>query len=909
MYNRNLSENSKQIYSEENFNILEKELSLANNIIKQKENKISELYEKLFICKEIIVTGRSTLKLKENQVEELEKINSKLYKKFKEILEQKEYEITLLQEINLKSKEQNLDFYQKLLKCKEIIDENNNIIKKNNNEIYTLKEINETDITRILELEKETDKLKGISKIEHQEIINSEHYLKTQNLEGQQIINQIAKNLNDRQLKAITTTEGFVRIIAGAGAGKTKALTSRYAYIIEALGISPCNIFCVTFTNKAAQEMRNRVKRLVGEGKDTSYISTYHGFCVRVLREDINKILFPKDFIIMDVEDQKIILREIYNDLNITTKDIKYKEILKVIEKNKENLEYVKLVANTDEDFEISNDEFLNDRIFKAYLKKQKKNFALDFNDLINYTFFIFEEYPKVLEKWQERLHYIQVDETQDSSNKQFALVEMLSNKHKNLFVVGDPDQTIYEWRGAKPEILVNFDKIYPNSKTIILDENYRSTPEILTVGNSIIKNNKLRVEKEMFTKNKNGIKVVHFHGKNELEEGSWIVNTIKKLQESGVSLKDIAILYRANYVSRYIEQSLIREDIRYSIFGGVRFFERKEIKDSLAYLRLILLGDDISFLRVYNEPRRGLGKKFIENLSKKASDENITLYNALRNNLSHKNFNIKGAYSFVELIESSRQKIKELSVSDLLQYVLDKSEIIKQLREEGDEDRLENIKELISSIIFYETESGGTFSLNDYLQEIALYTDMDFKEDKNWIKLMTIHTSKGLEFPYVFLCGVSEGILPSYMTLIESKGRGLEEERRLIYVAITRAMKGLYITESEGYNYNTGNKYPSRFIFEINENNLVKEGEIDNELFQEYQQYISNTKLISEKKIEFFSLNELVLHPIFGKGIITLINEKNQEYLIKFENYENFKPINMNFKNMQRYVINNELC
>lgn len=722
------------------------------------------------------------------------------------------------------------------------------------------------------------------------------------------IFDQITKDLNAKQLEAVTTTEGFVRIIAGAGSGKTKALTSRYAYIIEALGISPSNVLCVTFTNKAAQEMRNRVRFLVGEGKDTSYITTYHGFCVRVLREDIHKIQFPKDFIIMDTEDQKTMLHQIYEDLNITTKVLTYKQIIKNIEFQKKNLEYINRVANTDENFDIENNESLVDKVFLAYLKKQKKNFALDFNDLINYTIFIFSKFPEVLEKWQERLHYIQVDETQDSSANQFGLVEMLSRKHRNLFIVGDPDQTIYEWRGAIPEILVDFDKSYPTCKTIILDENYRSTPDILSVGNSIIKNNKIRVDKEMFTKNQNGFKVVHFHGKSEFEEGFWIASTIKKLQESGVSLKEISILYRANYVSRYIEQALIREDIRYAIFGGIRFFERKEIKDALSYLRLISFGDDLSFLRIYNEPKRGLGKKFTETLTQKANTENTSLYNSLKNNLLLKPFNNEGANSFVELIEKAKQKVNELSVSDLLQYVLDESKIIKELREDGDEDRLENIKELISSIVFYEKESGGErFSLTDYLQEIALYTDMDFKEDKNWIKLMTIHTSKGLEFPYVFLCGMSEGILPSYMSLMERKGRALEEERRLTYVAITRAMKGLYITESEGFNYNTGNKYPSRFLYEIKKTLLVEEGEIDDELFQESQRYISSLNRIIENKAELFSLNDTVLHPIFGKGMITIVNEEKQEYLIKFDNHEDSKPINMDFRRLQRYVIKDD--
>lgn len=463
-------------------------------------------------------------------------------------------------------------------------------------------------------------------------------------------IDKILENLNEQQIKAVTETEGFIRVIAGAGSGKTKALTSRYAYIVEALGINSSNILCVTFTNKAAQEMRKRVKRLVGENSDLSFITTYHGFCVRVLREDINKIQYPKGFIIMDIEDQKSILREVFNELGLNQTVLTFKQVLRFISVEKSKLDYLSYIL---ENKKQDNDNELY-RVFFKYLEKQQRNYALDFDDLLNYTLYIFSKNQDVLEKWQKRLHYIQVDETQDSSQKQFMLIEMLASFHKNLFVVGDPDQTIYEWRGAKPEILVDFDKQFPTAQTILMNQNYRSTPNILNLGNHIIKNNKIRVDKDMFTLNNEGIQVIHFHAKNDFEEGLWVANEIKRIvKENKAKYSDFAVLYRANFVSRIIEQSLIRENIPYSVFGGIRFFERKEIKDVLSYLRLVVLGDDFSFLRVINTPSRGLGKKFIEKLSKIAESENKTLLESLRVRINDKEFSKQGAIEFINLIDN----------------------------------------------------------------------------------------------------------------------------------------------------------------------------------------------------------------------------------------------------------------
>lgn len=712
-------------------------------------------------------------------------------------------------------------------------------------------------------------------------------------------IERLKENLNEKQLEAVTETEGFVRVIAGAGSGKTKALTQRYAYIVEALGINSSNILCVTFTNKAAQEMRKRVKRLVGENSDLSYITTYHGFCVRVLREDINKIKYPKNFIIMDVEDQKTVLRQVYNELGLTSKVFTFKQVLRYISKQKTSLEYLQYILESkkkETDNEI-------EKVFIRYLEKQQRNFALDFDDLLNFTLYIFVNNKDVLEKWQKRLHYIQVDETQDSSQKQFMLIEMLSQFHKNLFVVGDPDQTIYEWRGAKPEILVDFDKQFTDSKTIIMNQNYRSTPNILSLSNHIIKNNKIRVDKDMFTQNPEGAEVVHFHGQNDYEEGLWVANEIKRLiNDENCKYSDFAILYRANHISRSIEQSLIRENIPYSVFGGIRFFERKEIKDILAYLRLIEFEDDFSFLRVVNTPSRGLGKTFIENVAKIAEKESISLYSALRQNITQKDLSRKGAIEFIELIEKYKKLKVDLIISDLVKEIMDESGLSAYYRTDGDTDRLDNIKELQNSIILLEKQDEEPINLSEYLQEIALYTDMDIEDDRNErVKLMTIHTSKGLEFPYVFLCGFTEGILPSAMSIKERRAKAIEEERRLTYVAITRAEKSFYMTESEGFNFSTGlNKYPSRFLFEISDNYFVRKGELSQEIINEAKKQLkldASRQLIQKK----FEVGDLVNHLIWKQGKIIEVDEEKEEYHIEFVETGKTKPINFEFKGLTK--------
>ncbi|MDR2058346.1 MAG: UvrD-helicase domain-containing protein [Dysgonamonadaceae bacterium] len=704
----------------------------------------------------------------------------------------------------------------------------------------------------------------------------------------------ILKNLNKQQLQAVTETEGYIRVIAGAGSGKTRALTSRFAYIVNELGINASNVLCVTFTNKAAIEMRNRVKKMIGNDYDLSYITTYHGFCVRVLREDIHKVQYPRNFIILDTEDQKAILRDVYEELKLDSRNFTFKQALNYIANRKYLLDYIPCLL-TGEERTSTNDL---EKIFFKYLEKQLRNYALDYDDLVNFTLFIYLNHPDVLEKWQQRMHYIQVDEMQDSSEEQYRLLKLLSNLHQNLFVVGDPDQTIYEWRGARPEILVHFDEDFKDTQTIVMDRNYRSTSKILDLGNNIIQNNKLRVQKDMFTQVQGGVDVVHFHAQNEMEEGFWIANEIKRLRkEEKASFSDIAVFYRANYISRNVEQALIQCSIPYNIFGGIRFFERKEIKDILSYMRLVESGDNLSFLRVINSPLRGLGKKFVEKLKETAALQKTGYFEALEFNLDRPEFARPGAIAFVKLIRKFRIRKNELKVSDLIKELLNESGLTEVLRRDGDAERLENITELINSVVILENSDKEPLSLQDYLQSIALYTDMDLnKEENDKVKLMTIHVAKGLEFPHVFLCGFNDGVLPNATSIKERGLRALEEERRLVYVAVTRAEKSFYMTESEGFNTRTGlNKMPSRFIFEINENLYVRKGIMNPEILKEAREQL-NIRIDDFASRKRFKFGDTVVHPVWETGKVVEIDENKGEYRIEFSKINKIKPITFTF-------------
>lgn len=713
---------------------------------------------------------------------------------------------------------------------------------------------------------------------------------------------KILESLNEKQKEAVTTTQGYVRVIAGAGSGKTKALVHRYAYLVNNLGISPSSILCATFTNKAAKEMSKRLRGLVNEGRVNDFICTYHGFCVKVLREDIHTLQYPSGFKILDEEDQKNILREVYEEFGIKAKTSIFEQSLTDIHTFKRENDYIGELIVPSGEIIIPVDFPLPLKVILSYIKRQKKEYALDFDDLIFFVTYIFSEHERILDKWQSKLQYIMVDETQDNDSIQWGLAETLSGKYGNLFVVGDPDQAIYEWRGAKPEYLVDFDSRFFPCHTIIMAQNYRSTPNILNVANCIIKHNKIRIDKDLHTQNSVGAKVIHLHAKNEKEESQWICDIIKLKQEQKISLNEIAVLYRATYLSRAIEQSLTQNGIPYVIWGGVRFFEREEIKDAISYLRLIDDDDDLALLRIINKPSRKIGKTYRNNIKAEAERANKSIFQMLKENETLPNK--RGAQNFITLIEDCRAKKNELTISDLLVYVLNNSGFTQNLRDDGDSERLENIKELIASVKNYEIDNKDEedLSLTKYLQDIALYTNLDYKgEEKDLVKLMTIHQVKGLEFDVVFVCGLSEGIMPNFRSIRERKTRGMEEERRLMYVAVTRAKKELFLTDSEGFNGQMqSNKIPSRFISEINADLYERQGEITNEMERqaqiEYQ--IINESWLSDNKT--LKINEKIIHPHFGEGTVININEESYEYIIQFNNQEHPSHINMDYKEMK---------
>lgn len=691
------------------------------------------------------------------------------------------------------------------------------------------------------------------------------------------------KGLNENQKEAVLETEGFVRVIAGPGSGKTKVLTSRYAHIVKNLGVLPDNILCVTFTNKAAFEIRKRIKNLVAEG-DFKYISTFHGFCVNVLREDIHVLNFPKNFMILDETDSKKVLKNVYETCNLKLKDLSYKKAIGMIENAKRSSEYVNLITDLNDDTlkkAYDNETNIINRVFLGYLFEQKKVFGLDFNDLINFTLKIFKERKDVLEKWQKRLQYIMVDEFQDVSRKQYLLCKLLCAYHKNLFAVGDPDQTIYSWRGANPDIIINFDKDFEDTKTCYLNINYRSTSNILNVANSLISNNKNRLEKVLTPVKKEKKNVVYNHFKDDKGEAEWIANQIKLLKQSGLNLNDIAILYRSHYVSRKIEEGLMKFDIPYVIYSGINFYERKEIKDIISYLRVICYRDDISFERVINEPKRNFGAKRLEILKDYVSKNGGTLYDALVENKNHPLIQKSLAKDFINLIEKYSKTFDKMPLGDLIENILTESGYNEMLQKEGDDERLDNIAELKQSIFDLEQTDEEKITLEEYLQKIALLANTDKNDKKDTVKLMTIHSAKGLEFPCVFVCGLSEGVLPSKNT---GTLRELEEERRLAFVAFTRAENLLILTDAEGFNYDNTFRFPSRFIFNIKKELLEFKTELSKTLIEEALCYIKNHEEALVEKTEPADKGARIRHKFLGEGTIVAINKEAETYTINFD-------------------------
>lgn len=691
------------------------------------------------------------------------------------------------------------------------------------------------------------------------------------------------QSLNPEQLKAATTTEGCIRVVAGAGSGKTKTLTARYMYLVDQLGISTANILCVTFTNKAAAEMKKRVRRSLPD-RDLGRITTFHGFCVGLLKEDCHVVRYPTTFIVLDEEDKEAMLRTVYEDLGITSRDMTIRDAVDYIGWRKGGRGYVKTLIGDPEKLSdlAASANTLKDKVMYRYFYEQRKCYGLDFDDLVYFALYILEQDRPTREKWQQRLEYIMVDEFQDIDKDQYALADILSGYHKNLFVVGDPDQTIYTWRGADVKFILEFDSRHENVQTIYLNTNYRSAPQILTASNALIDKNRERLKKQLTAVRPDDRKPLYFHAKTGALEADWMTANMRALHEAGLPYSSMGVLYRAHYVSRAVEESLIRNKIPYILYSGVEFYKRKEIKDVLCYLRMIYAGDDISFLRTVNEPRRGVGRTRIAALKEFAALNQCSLYDALLQNLETELFRRCRARDYVRMIEKYRAIYDGMDLTDLLAGVLGESGYEDMLRSCGEEERLDNLAELKQAVYDFERKAGEEVTLGNYLDHAALFTNMDQTERAQAVKLMTIHAAKGLEFPVVFLCGMSEGIFPGKRANTREK---LEEERRLCYVAFTRARDRLFLSDAAGTNYDGSFRYPSRFLFNAEKENVDYAVPLDPDLEERALAEIRRTEDPSDRPAQTSELvGKRVLHPVFGEGKVIGIPRDQEGVIVQFE-------------------------
>lgn len=710
----------------------------------------------------------------------------------------------------------------------------------------------------------------------------------------------IYDTLNDRQREAVFHTEGPVLILAGAGSGKTRVLTHRIAYLIEEKGVNPWNIMAITFTNKAAGEMRERVDKIVGFGSESIWVSTFHSSCVRMLRRFIDRLGYDTNFTIYDTDDQKTLMKDICKRLDIDTKIYKERAIMAAISSAKDEL-----IGPEEYEINVMGD-FSKRKIalaYKEYQKELKKNNALDFDDLIMKTVELFQACPDVLEYFQERFKYIMVDEYQDTNTAQFKFVSLLAGKYRNLCVVGDDDQSIYKFRGANIKNILGFEHVFADAKVVRLEQNYRSTQNILNAANQVIRNNLERKTKTLWTENEEGEKLHFRQFMNAYEEAEYIVGDIsKKVREKDGEYRDMAILYRTNAQSRLFEEKFLMANIPYKLVGGVNFYARKEIKDLLAYLKTVdNARDDLAVKRIINVPKRGIGATTLSRVQDYASQESISFYDALRmaEQISSLGRAAAKVAPFVTFIQTLRSKAEILSPSELLKDIIDSTGYVKELEAEGTEEaeaRIENIDELITKVVSYEEENEEP-TLSGFLEEVALVADIDSVDgDDNQVLLMTLHSAKGLEFPFVYLAGMEDGIFPSYMTITADDPTEIEEERRLCYVGITRAMKDLTLTCAQQRMIRGETQYNkvSRFIKEI-PRDLVELGREFQEkkvmdipmptsfrqMKQAFKQPAFVPKQFEVKKSDGldYGVGDTVKHIKFGTGVVTAIVEGGRDY------------------------------
>lgn len=737
------------------------------------------------------------------------------------------------------------------------------------------------------------------------------------------INNNLLKNLNDEQLAAILYNEGPSIIIAGAGVGKTRVLTHKIAYLIAVLQIPSKKILALTFTNKAAKEMKTRVQELLNDQETKVKIATYHSLCAQILRQEISVLNFTKNFNIIDDIDQRQILKNILNqDFDTKAEASELKLLINFISKWKNH-------HLTKDDVIIDYDEqkewVLRAKVYEKYQEYLQLNNCLDFDDLLLKVAKIFKEFPEILAKWQNRFQFVLVDEFQDTDDLQYQILLDLTKKYQNLTVVGDPDQTIYTWRGANINLILKFTEKFPQAKTFILNQNYRSTTKILDTANSLITHNQLRIAKNLFTTNKLGEDIYIFHASDANQEANWVANVIKQtlVLKENVKLNQIAVLYRNTYLSRNLEEAFINHNLNYKIIGGLKFFQRKEIKDILAYLKVIAWNDNLSMIRILNTTPK-VGPKTIEKLLEQANENNLTLSEYLfsfqHNLIKNQKVNLQ---PIIDLIAKFKNQISTLvSVEKIVSDLLKDTKYIKKLEDNFETERIENIKQFLEHLAEFDRNNPtlkGEELLTNYLQEVSLYTDFEETKNIDAVSFMTIHSAKGLEFPVVFIIGINEGILPHITTtndnLTQNEKRKLEEERRVFYVAITRAKQLLVLTSNNGFSYNLKKEnYPSQFFQELNPQNLkviVLNHNLNEKFYPKNYKFnqISNKQgtkaLVETNNVKNpWEVNDLLFHNIFGKGIVVkIIGNKIQVAFHK--NSGGVKILDANHKGIRKIIKN----
>ncbi len=707
---------------------------------------------------------------------------------------------------------------------------------------------------------------------------------------------ELIEGLNNKQKEAVLATEGPCLVIAGAGSGKTKVLTHKIAYLIAEKNVAPWNILAITFTNKAANEMKERIEGLVGDVAKDIWMGTFHSICVRILRKYIDRIGFDSSFLIFDTQDQRTLVKECLKALNIDDKMFTDRSVLSEISNAKnEMLEPVQYCIKYQADFRKSK----IGEIYTLYQKRLKENNAIDFDDIINYTIKILTENPDALEYYTEKFKYVLVDEYQDTNRAQFTLVTILASKYGNITVVGDNDQGIYSFRGADISNILNFEKDFPGTKIIKLEQNYRCTGNILKAANYVIKNNETKYEKKLWTENEEGKLPEIYQGDDEYDEARYAVEQINHLRtEEYFKYSDFAILYRMNSQSRAIEDIFLRENIPYKVVGGLKFYERKEIKDTIAYLRLIAnQSDNISLKRIINEPKRGIGKTSLDNVEEISYQTGNSMYEVIKHADEYGlNRVFLNSREFIELIEELKSKKEEVQVSELIKMVLSKSGYTKALELENTveaESRIQNLDELLTVAMEFEEEYAEN-SLNEFLESITLSSDVDnLEESDDKVTLMTLHSAKGLEFPVVFLVGMEEGIFPGYKSIGEPKE--LEEERRLFYVGITRAKQYLYLTCAKKRTIFGSTSYNaiSRFVKEIPEELLEGYNQISNSREENFEDsnygWAYGTNYSGKVKNYKFNETEAQIYNVAGSISTPKAQKVDNQSGFAFRTAENF--------------------